>query len=206
MTVLVLGWDLADRMAAPPPPALLEMPVAPGEEPVLQPFLPSVRPDVGPPDVKRAGRTPEAELRKPMTIELVAGGGLQARGTITPGTAARFAAELDKRGDYVRTVVLNSPGGSVDDALAMGRLIRVRKLDTRVEGTALCASSCPLVFAGASIASLTKGRRSASIRFSRPAGWTGRLCQMPPRAWPPRACRALNGSRPNASGTWSPWA
>jgi len=48
----------------------------------------------------------------------------------------------------VKTVVLNSPGGSVGDALAMGKLIRERKLATEVEAGKLCASSCPLVFFG----------------------------------------------------------
>ena len=45
-------------------------------------------------------------------------------------------------------MVLNSPGGSVTDALAMGRLIRERKFATEVEAGKYCASSCPLVFAG----------------------------------------------------------
>ncbi len=146
-TVLVLGWDVSERMNAPPP-APLESPAAPGETPVLQPYLPSARPGASPADPKRTGRAPQAELRQAMTLELLAGGRLEAKGTITPGTAARFAAEIDKRGDYVKTVVLSSPGGSVSDALAMGRLIRARKLDTKVEANGLCASSCPLVFAG----------------------------------------------------------
>jgi hypothetical protein len=45
-------------------------------------------------------------------------------------------------------VVLNSPGGSVTDALAIGRLIREKKFATEVEAGKYCASSCPLVFAG----------------------------------------------------------
>jgi hypothetical protein len=45
-------------------------------------------------------------------------------------------------------VVLNSPGGSVTDALAMGRLIREKKFSTEVEAGKYCASSCPLLFAG----------------------------------------------------------
>lgn len=147
MTMLVLGWDLAERMSAPPPPPLVT-PGAPGEDTRLEPYLPSVRPGVTAPSEARPGRTPEAKLREPMTIELLGGGRLEATGTITPGTAERFAAELDRRGDYVKTVVLSSPGGSVDDALAMGKLIRARKIDTRVEANGLCASSCPLAFAG----------------------------------------------------------
>jgi hypothetical protein len=87
-------------------------------------------------------------MAKPMTFELVDGGRLMATGTITPGISEAFAAEVGKRGDYVKTVVLNSPGGSVTDALAMGRLIREKKFATEVEAGKYCASSCPLVFAG----------------------------------------------------------
>jgi hypothetical protein len=91
---------------------------------------------------------PDGVLAKPMTFELVGGGRLMATGTITPGISEAFAAEVDKRSDYIKTVVLNSPGGSVTDALAMGRLIRERKFATEVEAGKYCASSCPLMFAG----------------------------------------------------------
>jgi hypothetical protein len=91
---------------------------------------------------------PQGAMAKPMTFELVSGGRLMASGTITPGISEVFAAEVSKRGDYIKTVVLNSPGGSVGDALAMGRLIRERKFATEVEAGRTCASSCPLVFAG----------------------------------------------------------
>ena len=87
-------------------------------------------------------------MAKPMTFELVGGGKLMATGTITPGISEAFAAEIAKRGDYIKTVVLNSPGGSVTDALAMGRLIRDRNFATEIEPGKYCASSCPLVFAG----------------------------------------------------------
>ena len=83
-----------------------------------------------------------------MTFELVGGGKLMATGTITPGISEAFAAEIGKRGDYIKTVVLNSPGGSVADALAMGRLIREKNFATEIEPGKYCASSCPLVFAG----------------------------------------------------------
>ena len=52
-----------------------------------------------------------------MTFELVGGGKLMATGTITPGISEAFAAEVKRRGDYIRTVAPNSPGGSVTDAL-----------------------------------------------------------------------------------------
>ena len=140
-TVVVLGRDLQEQLAAAPVTA----PEAPW--PQAEPYLPSARPGEADPG-RRAGTTPEEQLRAPMVLELLAGGRLTAVGTITPGTAERFAEEIARRGDYVETVVLDSPGGSVQDALAMSRLIRERKLDTTVEAGALCASSCPLVLAG----------------------------------------------------------
>lgn len=146
-TVVVLGWDLHERMSESPSALPDISPAAPGQPPAV-PYLPSARPGMEPREERRSGATPAAELSSAMTIELVAGGRLEAKGTIAPGTAERFKAEIDKRGDYVKIVVLNSPGGSVSDALAMARLIRERKFDTLVEGKALCASSCPLVFAG----------------------------------------------------------
>jgi hypothetical protein len=76
---------------------------------------------------------PDGAMAKPMTFELVGGGKLMATGTITSGISESFAAEIGKRGDYIKTVVLNSPGGSVTDALAMGRLIRENKFATEVE-------------------------------------------------------------------------
>jgi hypothetical protein len=91
---------------------------------------------------------PDGAMAKPMTFELVSGGKLMAIGTITPGISEAFAAEVSRHGDYIKTVVLNSPGGSVADALTMGRLIRERKFATEVEVGKYCASSCPLLFAG----------------------------------------------------------
>jgi hypothetical protein len=91
---------------------------------------------------------PDPALRDKMTFELEGDGRLKASGTIMPGTAEEFAAEITKRGSYIKTVVLRSPGGSVRDALAMGRLIRQKQFSTQVESGRYCASSCPLVFAG----------------------------------------------------------
>src|ERR1700733_4007001 len=91
---------------------------------------------------------PDGAMAKPMTFELVGAGKLMATGTITPGLSEAFAAEVGKRGDYIKTVVLNSPGGWVADAVAMGRLIREKNFATEVEAGKYCASSCPLVFAG----------------------------------------------------------
>jgi hypothetical protein len=113
-------------------------------QPVLPPALTEGVPNA--PPVQPAS-APEV-LRQPIRFELLSGGVLLAEGSIEPGAADRFAKEIEARGEYVKTVSLNSPGGSVDDAIAMSKLIRERQLGTRVASEALCASSCPIVFAG----------------------------------------------------------
>jgi hypothetical protein len=104
--------------------------------------LPGDGPTIGP------LRRPDGPLAGKMIFDLQADGRLRATGTISPGTAKEFAAEVEKRGGYIKTVVLHSPGGSVTDALEMGRLIRKKNFSTQVEAGRYCASSCPLVFAG----------------------------------------------------------
>lgn len=89
-----------------------------------------------------------SRLGSRMSFDLLENGRLEAKGTIEPGTAEALAAEVAKRGSYIKTVVLDSPGGSVSDALKMGRLIRQKGFATEVENGRTCASSCPLVFAG----------------------------------------------------------
>ncbi len=111
--------------------------------PILPPFDPA-----GP----REGANPAITtgpdlLSQPLEIALATGGDLMLTGSIDIGSGERFAAEIAARGEYVQTVVLDSPGGSVTDALAIGRLIHEKGLATRVEAGALCASSCPVVFA-----------------------------------------------------------
>jgi hypothetical protein len=153
VTIAVLGLDLAGmngylnqaEIAGVPPEVTRATPAMdlPGVLPsILAPLLPG--------GDKRLMPLPQPDgaLARPMTFELVGGGRLMATGAITPGISEAFAAEIGKRRDYIKTVVLNSPGGSVTDALAIGRLIRESKFATEVEAGKYCASSCPLVFAG----------------------------------------------------------
>jgi hypothetical protein len=152
VTVAVLALDLADLQRL----ALADTAAAPAElrEPLpplnLPNLVPSILAPLLPGGDKRLVALPQPDgvLARPMTFELVGGGKLMATGTITPGVSESFAAEVGRHGDYIKTVVLNSPGGSVADALAIGRLIREKKFATEVEARKYCASSCPLVFAG----------------------------------------------------------
>lgn len=140
-TLSVLYVDYRELIAAAP------LPVA---EPIrMHPILPPVEAGgeegagAHHPDIVSA---PEA-LENPLSIVLGSGGALILTGTFDPGSAGRFAAEIAARGEYVETVVLESPGGSVADALAIGALIHENGYATRVEKGRLCASSCPIVFA-----------------------------------------------------------
>lgn len=99
-------------------------------------------------DPRRFVRTDRDALRDPISFTLKAGGVLAANGAIDQGAAARFENELEARGEYVTHVALNSPGGSLEDAMAISRLVRERNLATSVADGAICASSCPLILAG----------------------------------------------------------
>jgi hypothetical protein len=116
----------------------------------LPSLLPSILAPLLPDSEKRLVPLPQPDraMAQPMTFELVGGGRLIANGTITPGISQKFAAEAERHGEYIKTVVLNSLGGSVADAMAIGRLIREKQFATEVEAGKYCVSSCPLVFAG----------------------------------------------------------
>ena len=116
--------------------------------PALTPILPPADPENGVPGrpMPQITSTPES-LEAPLAIVLAGSGELKLTGTIDPGAALRFAEEIAARGEYVKTIVLDSPGGSVMDALEIGALIQEKGLATEVAAGNLCASSCPIIFA-----------------------------------------------------------
>ena len=145
-TVSVLAVDLS---------AITGLTDALSRETTEQPVLPDIPPvttdaPVTPEPGRRVvpARKADGALAKPMTFSLGKNGRLIATGMIAPGSAGAFAAEVNARGEYIKTVVLNSPGGSVNDALEIGRLIRTKGFATEVEKEKICVSSCPLVFVG----------------------------------------------------------
>lgn len=121
-------------------------------EPQETPILPSVlRPEINPDDpaftpTERITTDPQI-LGEPMKAELMPGGVLQLTGTIGEGSANAVKTEIAARGEYIKTVSLDSPGGIVTEALAIGDAIAEAGYDTEVADGALCASSCPLIFA-----------------------------------------------------------
>jgi len=146
-SVGVLALDLRDLSQEngwwSPEVAVIDAP----SEPILPPFVQTDAP-TPPDDPRRFVTAGEATLSQPITFTLLANGVLVAEGSIDPGAAMRLANEIEARGEYVKSISLNSPGGALDDAMEMGRLIRERGVATVVADGALCASSCPLVLAG----------------------------------------------------------
>lgn len=69
---------------------------------------------------------------------------VRVSGPLSHDDAALFAEEVDAGARPL--VVLDSTGGSVSAALAMGRLVRERALTTVVEGDGECLSACALVW------------------------------------------------------------
>jgi hypothetical protein len=63
-----------------------------------------------------------------------------AEGEIRSDTAKRFTTFLKTVGDRKLPVIIQSPGGDLDAALAMGRTIRAKKLDVAIGYTTF--SSC----------------------------------------------------------------
>ncbi|WP_438749583.1 ATP-dependent Clp protease proteolytic subunit [Pararhizobium sp. O133] len=147
---IIIDWNELSAAGNASPGLDLTQPLT---APVLPPALTEGEPDNAPSEIT----ADPTVLKQPIRFELRPGGILMAQGSIEPGAAARFAAEIEARGEYVKTVALDSPGGSVSDALAMSKLIREKKLGTKVAAGALCASSCPIVMAGGITREADKG-------------------------------------------------
>lgn len=111
----------------------------------------------------------EADGSRAIAFTPGADGTLHAVGDIDAGAALRLRAALDAHGTRLRRVSLDSRGGALDEAIAMGRLLRERRLDAVVEDGALCASSCPLVLAGGVTRRVGPGAVIGLHQFS-PAG------------------------------------
>jgi len=79
------------------------------------------------------------------------------RGAIAPGDAQRIVAELRRISPAV--VTLDSPGGSVADALDIGRALRSLEARTQITGESVCLSACPYIFVGGQERIIDEGGR-----------------------------------------------
>ena len=111
----------------------------PAQGPSVRPYRPDLRPG-----------EPGAPAMRPMPerLEFVAAdGSIDISGQIAPGDADRFAAWLEQNRPEASRVTLDSSGGSVSDALAIGRTIRGAGYATEVQDGAVCMSACPYLLA-----------------------------------------------------------
>lgn len=144
MGAILFGHDLAQGWPsfsfAPKPPTLTE-PVRPGDQTRL--YQPGERPDQ--PNLP----VPPGEMPERLSLVSETEGDrrvLTLRGIIAPGDAQRLADALER--DDIDLARLDSPGGSVRDALEIGRQLRVAGIGTEVPTGAICLSACPYVLAG----------------------------------------------------------
>lgn len=150
VTMIALDvWSLAreNRAAEIADPVTMARPSI-GDQ--IRPYLPTTRPVAPGRDIPAALR--RAGTRETQPMDFVRDGEtVRAHGTIAPGTAAsfdRFLSALPEDAAGTLTLELHSPGGVVQEAIALAQKIRDAGLATHVPEDHYCASSCPLVFAG----------------------------------------------------------
>ncbi|SPJ24348.1 hypothetical protein [Palleronia abyssalis] len=125
----------------------LDQPVRPGDQtrrfrPADLPSAPN-RPFPPTPDMPDRLGLAEAELDGRRVIRMV--------GSIAMGDAERLPDLLAARfggDDAPEALLIHSPGGSVDDALRLGRAVRDLGLRTEIAPGDVCLSACPYLFAG----------------------------------------------------------
>jgi len=140
--LLVMGDMRSNPLRLPllqPDAPRLSEPVRPGDQ--RRTFAPQRdRPSVAP--ARDPGQLPD---RLTLSFE---GGTWRLEGAIADGDAPRVIAQIDQAQPEITKLVLQSPGGSVRDALDLGRHLRASNIATEVLSGEFCYSACPYVFAG----------------------------------------------------------
>lgn len=148
-----LAPGLFQNSSAPP----ASVPVQPGDQ--TRRYSPRSVPDDRParPDFP-SGQDIPARLR--FTESATDGAGtVLLEGSIAPGDGERFEEYLAGRRSAPEEIVLHSPGGSVRDALQIGRVIRAGDWPVTVQDGAACFSACPYILAGGADRRVSRGAR-----------------------------------------------
>ena len=151
MAVVLAGSDFLGalpQILRPGAEPALDLPVRPGDQ--LRRFRPGDLPGHDRTDPAPQTQTPIPDpgaMPGRLRFQIVSGATALVTGEIAPGDGARF-------GDWLAGVAaverlrLHSPGGSVADALEIGRQVRAARLDTAVADGEICLSACPYILAG----------------------------------------------------------
>ncbi|MDO6587307.1 hypothetical protein Q4543_17475 [Salipiger sp. 1_MG-2023] len=140
--LLVVG-DVQDGLRMPsfgPSAPRLSEPVRPGDQRRLY------NPDYQRPPLDPA-RNP-GDLPKRLILTQDSGTTWRLEGTIAGGDAERIIDQLTAADPAIATLILQSPGGSVQDALQIGRHLRDAGIGTAMLRGEICYSACPYLFAG----------------------------------------------------------
>lgn len=123
------------------------------------PTAPRLTEPVGPGDQRRLfrpGRDRPAtrpardpgNLPSRLVLSAIEGSTYRLEGTVAEGDGERIIKLLREARPRAGQLVLQSPGGSVDDALVLGRHLREEGIETRMLEGEYCFSACPYILAG----------------------------------------------------------
>lgn len=122
--------------------------------PRFGPSAPSLSDPVRPGDQTRRFSPDQAVpgSREPLPERLIltsvsGGDAVLLEGAIAEGDAQRIVKQIEELPETPTRVILNSPGGSVGDALELGRALRLAGLNTEMREDDICYSACPYVLA-----------------------------------------------------------
>ncbi|WP_296419798.1 hypothetical protein [Pseudooctadecabacter sp.] len=148
LAVLLMGgdlWRVLPQIGLPSTQPRFDTPVNPGDQ--TRRYRPADMP-LSPARDGNPARpfTSTSDMPDRLTFDRD-GGRLTLTGRIAPGDADRFAdflvAEETAGRDLPDILRLNSPGGSVSDALSIGQRARDDGMDTVMEAGDICLSACP---------------------------------------------------------------
>ena len=146
LAALLFWGDLRDGLRLPgfgPRAPSLTEPIRPGDQ--TRRYRPDRAPAPGQP-------MPSSPLPERLVLTRIeAGASALLEGTIAAGDGERMAKELEALDPRPARVILNSPGGSVQDALVLGRFLRAEGFETALRAGDICYSACPYVLAGGTV-------------------------------------------------------
>ena len=87
-------------------------------------------------------------LPERLTLTVVsAGTAVLLEGEIAGGDATRILKQINELREAPTRAILNSPGGSVQDALELGHALRLAGMETEMREGDICYSACPYLLA-----------------------------------------------------------
>ncbi len=160
IAVLLFGADISRLL-----PQLLSSSTAPGLADPIAPGDQTRRyaPRDAPAREARPGTRPlpsSADMPTRLLFETAPwedGTAMTLTGEIAGGDAVRFEEWLAVQPEMPDVAFLNSPGGSVGDALAIGRVLRAAGVATAMAQTDICLSACPYVLAAGVTRTVSEG-------------------------------------------------